>query len=129
MPLCSTLLRGLGSTARASRKRPRASAAPVRTECEVSVRKPINDSTARISPIRPKLERFGKAPKAIYMQNHGFIVVGTTDKEVLNITQMAVKTAKILLGTYAMGGPHFLPDEHVNRIETRPDEHYRRKVI
>ena len=75
------------------------------------------------------LERFGKAPKTIYMQNHGFIAVGATDKEVLNITQMAVKTAKILLGTYAMGGPHFLSDEHVNRIETRPDEHYRRKVI
>lgn len=75
------------------------------------------------------LERFGKAPKAIYMQNHGFIAVGATDKEVLNITQMAVKTAKILLGAYAMGGPHFLSDEHVNRIETRPDEHYRRKVI
>jgi rhamnose utilization protein RhaD (predicted bifunctional aldolase and dehydrogenase) len=75
------------------------------------------------------LERFGKAPKAIYMQNHGFIAIGTTEKEVLNITQMAVKTAKILLGAYVMGGPHFLSDEHVNRIETRPDEHYRRKII
>jgi rhamnose utilization protein RhaD (predicted bifunctional aldolase and dehydrogenase) len=75
------------------------------------------------------LERFGKAPKAIYIQNHGFIAVGATDKEVLNITQMAVKTAKIILGTYLMGGPNFLSDKHVNRIETRPDEHYRRKVI
>jgi len=75
------------------------------------------------------LDRFKKAPKAIYMQNHGFIAVGTTDKEVLNITQMAVKTAKIILGTYAMGGPNFFSDENVNRIETRPDEHYRRKII
>jgi rhamnose utilization protein RhaD (predicted bifunctional aldolase and dehydrogenase) len=75
------------------------------------------------------LEHFGKAPKAIYMQNHGFIAVGATDKEVLNITQMAVKTAKIILGTYLMGGPNFLSDENVNRIETRPDEDYRRKVI
>lgn len=75
------------------------------------------------------LDRFGKAPKAIYMQNHGFIAVGATDKEVLNITQMAVKTAKILLGIYIMGGPNFFSDENVNRIETRPDEHYRRKVI
>jgi len=75
------------------------------------------------------LDRFGKPPKAIYMQNHGFIAVGATDKDVLNITQMAVKTAKIILGTYLMGGPNFLPDEHVKRIDTRPDEHYRRKVI
>lgn len=75
------------------------------------------------------LERFGKAPKVIYMQNHGFIAVGTTDKEVLNITQMAVKTAKIILGTYCLGGPNFFSDENVNRIESRPDEHYRRKVM
>jgi rhamnose utilization protein RhaD (predicted bifunctional aldolase and dehydrogenase) len=75
------------------------------------------------------LERFGKPPKAIYMQNHGFIAVGATDKEVLNITQMAVKTAKIILGTYLLGGPNFFSDANVNRIETRPDEHYRRKVI
>jgi rhamnose utilization protein RhaD (predicted bifunctional aldolase and dehydrogenase) len=75
------------------------------------------------------LDRFGKAPKAIYMQNHGFIAVGATDKEVLNITQMAVKTAKIILGTYLLGGPNFFSDANVNRIETRPDEHYRRKII
>ncbi len=75
------------------------------------------------------LDRFGKAPKAIYMQNHGFIAVGATDGEVLNITRMAVKTAKIILGTYLLGGPNFFSDENVNRIETRPDEHYRRKVI
>ncbi len=75
------------------------------------------------------LNHFGKSPKAIYMQNHGFIAVGTTAREVLNITKMAVKTAKITLGTYCMGGPDFLPDTQVNRIETRPDEHYRRKVI
>ena len=72
---------------------------------------------------------FGKAPKAIYMQNHGFIAVGGTEKDVLNITQMAVKTAKIILGTYMLGGPNFFSDANVNRIENRPDEAYRRKVI
>ncbi len=75
------------------------------------------------------VERFGHAPKALYMQNHGFIAVGATDKEVLNITQMAVKTARILIGAYTLGAPNFLPDTQVNRIENRPDEHYRRKVI
>lgn len=75
------------------------------------------------------VKHFGKGPKAIYMQNHGFIALGKSDKEVLNITQMAVKTAKIILGTYLLGGPNFFSDENVNRIETRPDERYRRKVI
>ena len=75
------------------------------------------------------IDCFGKPPKAIYMQNHGFIAVGKNDKEVLNITQMAVKTARVLLGAYTLGGPNFLSDENVNRIETRPDEHYRRKII
>ena len=75
------------------------------------------------------LDRFGTTPKAIYMQNHGFIAVGATEKDVLKITQMAVKTAKILLGTYLMGGPNFFSGENVERIETRPDERYRRKVI
>ncbi len=74
-------------------------------------------------------KHFGKAPKAIYMQNHGFIAVGGAEKDVLNITQMAVKTARILLGTFLLGGPNFLSDANVNRIETRPDEHYRRTVI
>lgn len=74
-------------------------------------------------------ERFEKAPKAIYMQNHGFIAVGKTEKDVLNITQMAVKTARIIIGAYTLGGPNFLSDANVNRIETRPDEHYRRKII
>ena len=75
------------------------------------------------------LTQYDQPPKTIYMQNHGFIALGVNAKEVLNITQMAVKTAKILLGTYLLGGPNFFSDANVNRIENRPDEHYRRKVI
>jgi hypothetical protein len=40
-----------------------------------------------------------------------------------------VKTARILLGAYALGGPNFLSRENVNRIYTRPDEKYREKQI
>lgn len=75
------------------------------------------------------LERFGKPPKVIYMQNHGMIALGATEKDVLNITQMAVKTAKIILGTFLAGGLNFFSSQNVNRIETRPDEHYRRNVL
>jgi hypothetical protein len=42
---------------------------------------------------------------------------------------MAVKTARILLGSYSMGGSNFFSDANVNRIETRPNELYRRKVL
>ena len=33
---------------------------------------------------------------------------------------MAVKTARILLGTYAAGGPRFMSEHDVARIHTRP---------
>jgi rhamnose utilization protein RhaD (predicted bifunctional aldolase and dehydrogenase) len=71
---------------------------------------------------------WGQNPKVILMQNHGLIALGKTPGEVENITAMAVKAARVLLGAYALGGPRFLTPEAVNRIHSRPDELYRRKV-
>jgi rhamnose utilization protein RhaD (predicted bifunctional aldolase and dehydrogenase) len=68
-----------------------------------------------------------ETPKVILMQNHGLIALGKTPQEVENITAMYVKTARVILGTYALGGPHFLSPEAVARIHTRPDELYRRQ--
>lgn len=73
------------------------------------------------------LERYRQAPKVILMQNHGFIALGKTASEVENITAMYVKAAHVLLGAYALGGPHFMPPAAVARIHTRPDEQYRRQ--
>lgn len=73
-------------------------------------------------------ERYGEPPKVVLMQNHGLIALGRTAGDVENITAMSVKTARVLLGTYALGGPHFLTPEAAERIHTRPDEHYRRKL-
>lgn len=75
------------------------------------------------------LAHSGEPPKVILMQNHGLIALGRTAQEVENITAMMVKTARVLLGTYALGGPHFLSQEAVKRIHTRPDEQYRRKEL
>lgn len=75
------------------------------------------------------IDYYGEVPKVIHMQNHGMIALGRTAQQVANITAMAVKTARILAGTYAMGGPRFMTVEAVSRIHTRPDEHYRQKVI
>jgi rhamnose utilization protein RhaD (predicted bifunctional aldolase and dehydrogenase) len=75
------------------------------------------------------IEAQNVAPRIILMQNHGLIALGKTPGEVENATAMYVKTARILLGTYALGGPNFLTPENVNRIYTRPDEKYREKQI
>ena len=75
------------------------------------------------------IDTYGERPKTIFMQNHGFIALALTAQQVENITAMAVKTAQILVGTYALGGPHFMTSEAVNRIHTRPDEHYRQRII
>ena len=74
------------------------------------------------------LDGYGEAPKVILMQNHGLIALGRTASEVERVTAMTVKTARVLLGTYALGGPHFLSPESAARIHTRPDERYRRQL-
>jgi rhamnose utilization protein RhaD (predicted bifunctional aldolase and dehydrogenase) len=75
------------------------------------------------------LEAYYEVPKVIMMQNHGLIALGGSAQQVENITAMAVKTARVLLGTYALGGPRFMTPEAVDRIHTRPDELYRRKQL
>jgi rhamnose utilization protein RhaD (predicted bifunctional aldolase and dehydrogenase) len=74
-------------------------------------------------------EAQGEWPKTILMQNHGLISLGRSPKDVQSAMAMEVKTARVLLGTYALGGPHFLTPGQVARIHTRPDEHYRQKQI
>lgn len=83
--------------------------------------------------VKQRLEQFvdaeGVLPKAIMMQNHGFIAMGDSPKAVIGCTDMAEKASKILVGAYACGGPQFMTDRDVDRIFTRPDEHYRLKSI
>jgi ribulose-5-phosphate 4-epimerase/fuculose-1-phosphate aldolase len=63
------------------------------------------------------------------MVNHGILALGMMATEVLNITLMADKWARILVGTYALGGPSFLSEQDVARIDSRLDEHYRRRRL
>lgn len=79
--------------------------------------------------IERHIETYGEPPKVILMQNHGLIALGQSPREVQNITAMYVKTARVLLGTYALGGPRFMTPENVARIHTRPDEEYRRQQL
>jgi rhamnose utilization protein RhaD (predicted bifunctional aldolase and dehydrogenase) len=72
---------------------------------------------------------WGEPPKVVLMQNHGLIALGSTAAEVETITAMYVKAARVLLGTYALGGPRFLSEAEVRRIYTRPDEARRRRKL
>ncbi len=75
------------------------------------------------------LDRWGETPKVILLQNHGLIALGRSPQHVENVTAMAVKAARILLGTYAAGGPSFLAEKDVARIHNRPDEEIRRRLL
>ena len=79
--------------------------------------------------IHQYVEEVHEIPKVVLMQNHGLIALGRTAEQVESITAMAVKAARVLLGTYILGGPHFLTASSVDRIHTRPDELYRRKLL
>jgi len=83
--------------------------------------------------LRDSLRNFmaeqGAAPKVILMVNHGPVVLGQTEREVLNTMLMLDKWASVLLGNYVVGEPQFLEKKNSDRIESRPDEHYRRRAI
>jgi rhamnose utilization protein RhaD (predicted bifunctional aldolase and dehydrogenase) len=83
--------------------------------------------------IRDQTQRYiaeqGRPPRSVLMQNHGVIALGSTPAQVEAITATWVKTARIISGTMAFGGPRFLSDRNVERICTRPDEHHRHRGI
>ncbi len=83
--------------------------------------------------VRERVKRFiqeeGVLPKAIMLENHGLFALGADAKKVTNITDMAEKVSNIIIGSYSVGGPKFMSPEAVRRIDTRPDELYRQKVI
>ncbi len=84
--------------------------------------------------IRDAVTRFidqeDQAPKTIWLQNHGLIVLGRSPKEALSGSLMSEKSAKVWLGALSSGcEPRFLTEREVDRIHTRPDEHYRQRLL
>jgi rhamnose utilization protein RhaD (predicted bifunctional aldolase and dehydrogenase) len=79
--------------------------------------------------LRQYADDYGMPPRVVVMQNHGLIALGGSAQEVDSITDMFVKTCRVLAGTYAFGGPHYLSDANADRIHTRPDEVYRRREL
>lgn len=70
-------------------------------------------------------ERWNAPPVVIMMEAHGMIALGATPAVVLNATTMAVKAARIRLGAASWGGLRTMSPAELERIFTRPDEHYR----
>ncbi|MDW8344543.1 MAG: class II aldolase/adducin family protein, partial [Verrucomicrobiae bacterium] len=75
------------------------------------------------------IQRYQRPPRIILMQNHGVIAVGKTAAAVLSSLLMVEKAARIFVGAALLGGPVFLSDANVARIDGRPDEHYRQRVL
>jgi rhamnose utilization protein RhaD (predicted bifunctional aldolase and dehydrogenase) len=67
----------------------------------------------------------GGPPRLVLLANHGIVALGGTAAEVAAITAMAVKAARVRLGTQAAGGPSFLGPEQADRLARREDERVR----
>ena len=75
------------------------------------------------------LDKQGERPKSIYIQNHGFVALGSTPAEVENITLMANKAAEIRFGALLAGGINTFSEDIVEYIAERADEKYRQRLF
>ncbi|PKP61905.1 aldolase [Candidatus Atribacteria bacterium HGW-Atribacteria-1] len=73
------------------------------------------------------LDKHGETPKSIYIQNHGFVALGSTPIEVENITLMAAKAAEIRFGALLAGGINTFSEDIVVHLAERADEKYRQR--
>jgi rhamnose utilization protein RhaD (predicted bifunctional aldolase and dehydrogenase) len=93
----------------------------------------VDPGTILAQKIRDETDKFitaeNRPPRVILLQNHGLIALGATTGSVLAATLMAEKAARIFLGAAAWGGPVGLTPQNVLRIDSRPDEHYRQKML
>lgn len=78
---------------------------------------------------RQYVMRYRQPPRAIYLKNHGFIAAGSSARDVLNITLMAVKSAKVRTAAAMLGGLSFMSDADVRRMGARADVDYRKKLM
>ena len=68
-------------------------------------------------------------PRVILLTNHGLITPAATAAGAMAATLMSVKAAEIFTLAASHGGPTFLTDDAVRRIEGREDEAYRRRQL
>jgi rhamnose utilization protein RhaD (predicted bifunctional aldolase and dehydrogenase) len=72
----------------------------------------------------------GMIPKTIWLQNHGLICPAKSVRDVESATYMSAKAARAWLGALSSGRPIVpMSQAAIDRIHTRPDEHFRQKLI
>ena len=93
----------------------------------------VDPGTILAQKIRDETNTFinaeNRPPRIILLQNHGLIAIGASTGSVLAATLMAEKTAQIFLGAAMLGEPVGLTPQNVARIDSRPDEHYRQRML
>lgn len=76
------------------------------------------------------VDRWGSYPKTIWLGNHGLIALGSSASAVVSASRMAAKAARVWLGALSTGTPiRRLTAAEIDRIHTRPDEHYRQRLL
>lgn len=80
------------------------------------------------------LKEYNEVPKLLWLQNHGAIALGSTAHEVESALAMTTKAARMILmagGLKAVEKESIVPLSAavVDRIRTRPDEHYRQALL
>jgi rhamnose utilization protein RhaD (predicted bifunctional aldolase and dehydrogenase) len=79
--------------------------------------------------LRDFQRRHGTSARVLFLRNHGIFALGASSDEVLQITEMAVKVATVLQAAVAAGGAVFMTDAQADRIDSRLDEHHRRRAL
>lgn len=75
------------------------------------------------------VEEWESWPKVVVLANHGLLALGETPAEVLAISMMADKAARVRLHALSIGELRPLTAEQVRRLDGRTDELYRRRKL
>jgi len=76
------------------------------------------------------VSEYGSVPKTIWLANHGLIALGKSTREIESAMLMSVKAARAWLGALGSGQPiNAMTPAQIDRIHTRPDEHYRQRLL
>lgn len=62
-------------------------------------------------------ERTGQVPRVILLKNHGVVALGARHQEVSAAMAMTEKSARVFAGAASLGGPVFMDEQAVRRVE------------
>ena len=74
-------------------------------------------------------DEVGSWPKTIMLINHGLLALGETPAEVMAVTTMAEKAARVRLHSLSIGEIRPLTSEQIRSLDTRSDEEFRRRKL